>query len=389
MHCKWTGEQMLNLDFNGVTSRQAILDAVAEKAANTPDGEWIEGDGWNELIWEDSQEVITRRELDEVAPNNPVFLLHMSVHTIAANSLALEACGYTKDTPQPEGAEIGHYDDGELDGLLYENGALQPMLKAKPALTDAQHLESLVLIGQRLNSFGITSAIDANLNYKQMHIYNEARKQGKLTYRGNLMFYLDPQFGSFEDNLRRLEEMAVSYTHLNLRLTFLARRGQQRQPEMRGTPAASRPAPRAHRHQHPPAGRCRRGQRDRAPRRSACGPRARLCYPSLRRSGQSHAAARQARLRQPRFPRRRSGSARHHAGRTPLVSPWCASLPAVPIRTEDSGQNSRLWSKIGPHKRDIDVRDLAAKQYARSDACFLRPRSRCPNDPCPSLAFCP
>ena len=35
MHCKWTGEQMLNLDFNGVTSRQAILDAVAEKAANT------------------------------------------------------------------------------------------------------------------------------------------------------------------------------------------------------------------------------------------------------------------------------------------------------------------------------------------------------------------
>ena len=74
MHCKWTGEQMLNLDFNGVTSRQAILDAVAEKAANTPDGEWIEGDGWNELIWEDSQELITRRDLDEIAPNNPVIL---------------------------------------------------------------------------------------------------------------------------------------------------------------------------------------------------------------------------------------------------------------------------------------------------------------------------
>ena len=207
MHCKWTGEQMLNLDFNGVTSRQAILDAVAEKAANTPDGEWIEGDGWNELIWEDSQELITRRDLDEIAPNNPVILLHMSVHTIAANSLALEACGYTKDTPQPEGAEIGHYDDGELNGMLYENGALQPMLKTKPPLTDEQHVESLELIGQRLNSFGITSAIDANLNFKQLHIYNDAKKQGKLTYRANLMFYLDPQFGSFEENMRRIEEM--------------------------------------------------------------------------------------------------------------------------------------------------------------------------------------
>ena len=131
----------------------------------------------------------------------------MSVHTIAANSLALEACGYTKDTPQPEGAEIGHYDDGELNGMLYENGALQPMLKTKPPLTDEQHVESLELIGQRLNSFGITSAIDANLNFKQLHIYNDAKKQGKLTYRANLMFYLDPQFGSFEENMRRIEEM--------------------------------------------------------------------------------------------------------------------------------------------------------------------------------------
>ena len=207
MHCKWTGENMLNLDFNGVTSRQAILDALKEKVASTPAGEWIEGDGWNELIWEDSKELITRRELDEIAPDNPLILLHMSAHTVAANSRALEEVGYTKDTPQPEGGEIGHYDDGELDGMLYENAALMPMFAAKPPLTEEQHLQSLELIGQRLNSFGITSAIDANLNYKQMHIYNEARKQGKLTYRGNLMFYLDPQFGSFEDNLRRLEEM--------------------------------------------------------------------------------------------------------------------------------------------------------------------------------------
>ena len=207
MHCKWTGENMLNLDFNGVTSRQAIIDALKEKVATTPAGEWIEGDGWNELIWEDSQELIRRRELDEIAPDNPVILLHMSAHTVAANSRALEAVGYTKDTPQPEGAEIGHYDDGELDGMLYENGALMPMFAAKPPLNDAQHLDSIVKIGNRLNSFGITSAIDANLNYLQMRYYNEAHKQNLLTYRANLMFYLDPQFGSFEENMRRLDEM--------------------------------------------------------------------------------------------------------------------------------------------------------------------------------------
>lgn len=207
MHAKWTGEQLLNLDFNGVTSRQAILDAIKEKAASTPAGEWIEGDGWNELIWEDSQELITRRELDAIAPNNPVILLHMSVHTLIANSLALEAAGYTDDMPQPEGAEIGRYDDGELNGVLYENGALMPVMNAKPKLTDAQHVESLELIGKQLNSFGITSVIDANCTFKMMRSYLEAKKQGKLSYRANLMFYLDPQFGSFDDQMRRLEEM--------------------------------------------------------------------------------------------------------------------------------------------------------------------------------------
>ena len=108
---------MLNLDCHGVTSRQAILDALKEKVASTPAVEWIEGDGWNELIWEDSKELITRRELDEIAPDNPLILLHMSAHTVAANSRAPDEVGYTKDTPQPEGGENGPYDDGEINGM--------------------------------------------------------------------------------------------------------------------------------------------------------------------------------------------------------------------------------------------------------------------------------
>ncbi len=207
MHAKWTGENLLNVDVLNVTSRQKVLDLVAERVAQSKPGDWIEADGYNELLWKDNHELITRRDLDEIAPDNPVFLLHTSVHTIAANSKALEAVGYTKDTPQPEGAEIGHYDDGELNGMLYENGALQPMLNAKPLLTDDEEVESLRLVGEYLNSLGITSAIDANLKFKQLRTYNEAKKQGKLTYRANLMFYLDPQFGSFEDNMRRIEEM--------------------------------------------------------------------------------------------------------------------------------------------------------------------------------------
>ena len=133
MHCKWTGENMLNLDFDGVTSRQAILDALKEKVASTPAAEWIEGDGWNELIWEDGRPSSSpAASWTRSRPDNP---LSPAAHVRPyggrpSTPRALEEVGYTKDTPQPEGAEIGHYDDGELDGMLYENGS--PHAKCAP-----------------------------------------------------------------------------------------------------------------------------------------------------------------------------------------------------------------------------------------------------------------
>ena len=38
------------------------------------------------------------------------------------NGKALEMAGVTADTPDPEGGKIGRFENGEPNGILYENG---------------------------------------------------------------------------------------------------------------------------------------------------------------------------------------------------------------------------------------------------------------------------
>ncbi len=59
--------------------------------------------------------------LDGIAPNNPVYLTHKSLHCGWANSSALHMAGITRNTPDPLDGRIGHHADGDPDGILFES----------------------------------------------------------------------------------------------------------------------------------------------------------------------------------------------------------------------------------------------------------------------------
>ena len=58
------------------------------------------------------------QELDELFPDLPVFIFHMSGHAAYVNSKALEIAGITKDTPNPVGGVFEKDENGELTGYL-------------------------------------------------------------------------------------------------------------------------------------------------------------------------------------------------------------------------------------------------------------------------------
>ena len=71
MHVAGLGSSLMNLDCFWMP-KQAILDLVKAAAEQAKPGEWIQGRGWMNTVWEDTS-YPTKEELDAVAPNNPVF----------------------------------------------------------------------------------------------------------------------------------------------------------------------------------------------------------------------------------------------------------------------------------------------------------------------------
>jgi predicted amidohydrolase YtcJ len=184
--------------FPNVKSMADIKAAVAAKVKELGLGKWIRGRGWNTALLEefknDPRRVPTRKDLDEVAPENPVILTDWSGHVILANSKALQLASITRNTPDPDGGKLGKDANGEPNGLLEEIQAFAPVMKAAPLYT-VQELKEMVRKGmQEMNLNGVTSVSEplgpgADQNdfgvrgSKVIEAYRQLYKEGKLTTR--------------------------------------------------------------------------------------------------------------------------------------------------------------------------------------------------------------
>src|SRR5580692_2841629 len=96
---------LLELRWDGVRSLRQGLAMVREQAERTPEGQWIRVvGGWTGDQFAERRPP-TIAELNAVAPETPVFVLHL-YQSALLNRAALEAVGYTADSPNPPGGEI-------------------------------------------------------------------------------------------------------------------------------------------------------------------------------------------------------------------------------------------------------------------------------------------
>lgn len=84
-------------------------------------GEYIQGFGYDHTMLRE-QKHPAREFLDEVCPNNPIFISHISMHMGVANSKALERANITKDSPVGPKLLGRDPNTGELTGFVAEMG---------------------------------------------------------------------------------------------------------------------------------------------------------------------------------------------------------------------------------------------------------------------------
>lgn len=70
----------------------------------------------------------TRQLLDAVLPNRPFAAIASDLHTVWANTLALEKAGILMGYEAPEGSEVVMGADGKATGELRETGAFGPVI---------------------------------------------------------------------------------------------------------------------------------------------------------------------------------------------------------------------------------------------------------------------
>ncbi len=130
---------------------------MAERARQTPPGEWILGHGWTQHSWQEG--FGNANLLDAVSPNNPVYLTAKSLHAGWCNNLALQQMGATADTPDPAGGRFGRDEKGTPDGILFES-AMACIQDALPPQTVQRTAEAIQKAQMQLWQFGITGVHD-------------------------------------------------------------------------------------------------------------------------------------------------------------------------------------------------------------------------------------
>src|SRR6267142_3738538 len=134
----------MELRWDGVWSLADAMAMLKKQVAITPPPQWVRVvGGFTEHQFAEKR-LPTIQELNAVAPDTPVFLLHLYDRAIL-NAAALRAVGYTKDTPEPPGGEIVRGPDGTPTGLLLAKpnaGILYATLARGPKLPFEYQLNS-------------------------------------------------------------------------------------------------------------------------------------------------------------------------------------------------------------------------------------------------------
>ncbi|MBI5250624.1 MAG: amidohydrolase [Desulfomonile tiedjei] len=195
----------MELRWDGVPSLADALRMLRDQARRTPPPQWVRViGGWTEFQFAERR-MPTLQEINEVAPETPVFVLHLYDRAFV-NGAGLRALGYSKDTPDPIGGEMQRDRHGNPTGLLIAKPnalILYASLAKGPKLPYQDQLNSTRQFMRELNRLGVTSAIDAGggfQNYPDDYaVVEELARNRQLTVRIAYNLFTQRPKGELED----------------------------------------------------------------------------------------------------------------------------------------------------------------------------------------------
>ncbi len=175
----------IDAGYPAVHSITEITAAVAEHARTITPGQWVLGAGWDDAKLKERR-YLNKDDLDAVAPNVPVYLVHVSGHLGVANRAALKAAGIDRNTLAPDGGLIEHDASGEPTGIVKDN-AMRLIDSKLPADPPDVAARAARVVSERAAAVGLTSIQDiwggGSVSVDDLRGYQDAHQQGMLKIR--------------------------------------------------------------------------------------------------------------------------------------------------------------------------------------------------------------
>ncbi|MEW5959705.1 MAG: amidohydrolase [Chloroflexota bacterium] len=170
----------------GVSDFEEVRRRVRQAVERRAPGEWIQGWGWDENLWAVRP---SRVHLDDIAPDNPVVLRRMDMHTYWVNTAALTRAGLSRATPDPPDSRLDRDAAGDLTGMLREWNALRlldPFIPEPDETTLQGWLEEAIVEAHQLGLTGIHDQRVQRQGRRSLRLFQTLRRQGRLNLRVHL-----------------------------------------------------------------------------------------------------------------------------------------------------------------------------------------------------------
>jgi len=189
-HCHFVGyaKSLKQVDLKGTTSFEDVLQRVQDYGKENPTG-WITGRGWDQNDWE-VKEYPSKEKLDELFPDQPVYIRRIDGHAALVNQMALDEAKITIETSIDGG--IIEQANGQLTGILIDN-AVDLILNIVPDLNEKQLSKALIKAEQDLFEVGLTTVDDAGLNQLQIETIEKLHQDSLLKIKVYAMISAQPE----------------------------------------------------------------------------------------------------------------------------------------------------------------------------------------------------
>ena len=192
----WMGSAQL-YEAKNMDDVREVLKTFAEQNKTSA---WVDGRGIKYGI------IPSRKELDEIVPDRPVYINAYDGHTSWANTKALEMAGILQPGKEASGVGVVVRDENGLATGELRETAMGLVSDLLPETSDARKRELLKMAIKKINSTGVTSVHNMNGDLDELMVYAALEDAGEMTLRVYTPYHIKPE--TTEQNLTEAAKMA-------------------------------------------------------------------------------------------------------------------------------------------------------------------------------------